>query len=344
MAAKRWLNIAGVLLLIIVVGTIGVFVWVQPSFSICRRAAEIDTPTRTAITQAGLSFVRLLREGESTAAYDAMTEAGRAATERMEMIGAIEQIQAEAAGEPEVRDVYSLFTVGGQRGATPCATGGAHPAFVARGGGANTAFVLIAEPQQGGERMASLWLVRQDGRWMVHGFHIGRSAIAGRNGADFWRLADEQRVRGHTFNATLLYEFARMTLYRGDWFQSGEAYGFNRAYERLQRHGDLSRSAPHRFVLGGETFTIGYLQAIGTGDGSLVLMLEQRAETPEAVPDAVVRNRALIDAMNRYRPEWRQGFDALVSAYPTGGTRVYRTAYDAEQGYVADNAPPAPQD
>lgn len=339
MARKAWLNIAGVALLIILVSSVGLFLWLQPSISFCTRNDQIDARARAAIVATAQAYVTLLRDGETTAALEAMTPEGRARTERIALVNIVEHIQAEPGGDPSVQEVLSLVTYGGQRGMTPCSSDRAHPTFVSRGAGMNTAFVLIAEPIEGGERTTSLWLARQDGRWRVHGAHVGRSAVAGRDGARFRRDADAQRVRGNAFNATLLYEFARITLNRGNWYQSADAYGFSRAYTRLQRHRDLSPSAPHTFRLGGEEFSIGYLQVVGTGDGSFLLLLEQRAETPEDVPGAIARNRALIDAMNRYRPEWREVFDGLASAYPTGGTNVWRTVYDAESGYVSE-APP----
>ncbi len=342
MKRGRWTDIAAVALLCVVLGSVGLFVWLQPNISFCKRGADINDRELAEISEASLAFLALLNDGETTRALEAMSADGRAATERMTMISAIEFLNADQAAAPIVRDAFSLKVYGGQRGFATCASATHRPTLVARGGGVHTAFVLVSEQLSGAERTSTFWLVREGGAWRVRAFHVGLSAIAGRDGAALWRMADEQRVRGNHFNATLLYDVAGMALHRGGWLQHGDAHGFRHAHARLQRHRELPPERPYVFSLGGQEFDVAYIQITGVGENTLVLALEQGAETPDDIPGAIAANRAFIDAMDRFRPEWRDAFDALVSAYPIGGSQVWRTVFEKNGGYTGGAEPEEP--
>jgi hypothetical protein len=157
------------------------------------------------------------------------------------------------------------------------------------------------------------------------------SAISGRDGETFRALARTQAQAGNRFNASVLYDISALLLARGESFVPSEAYGLSE--ERGAGHTDLAGGAPFTFRLGDQQYNVSLLNATGTTDGSLVLLMEQMGESPGDRALAIARNRALIDAMNAHRPEWREAFDALVAAYPTGGRSVWRPVYARDDGY-----------
>jgi hypothetical protein len=321
--------IAAAVLAAILIGS-GVVFW-QAGFGFhhCQADNEVSARDRVAATEASRAFIDRIRAGETNAVLESMSRAGQQLSQRAALLQIVEMTVANPGGEPELQHIYSLRSIGAARGFAPC-SGVNGVAFVARGGGAHTLFTILGEPIDGGERGWTFWLEREDGVWRVRGMHVGLSVLAGRDGARLWAMAEEQRRQDQVFNSTLLYDLANTALYRGGFLQPAEAYGFAHARELWRRHQDVIQA---RFHLGGETFPIASMRAHATAEGAFVLVLDQAMEQPVTVDEAIARNRALIDAMNAHRPEWRDIFDALAVGSPTGPNRLWRTLYDREDGY-----------
>ncbi|HYD89319.1 MAG TPA: hypothetical protein VEA80_17705 [Vitreimonas sp.] len=299
-------------------------------FHACRVDDDISLGDRTAVAQASVEFIELVRAGETSAVFERMSRAGLESTERAALLNIVEMTISAPGGELETRRTYSLHSIGAARGYAPCREDGGM-AFVARGGGFHTMFAVVAEPIDGAERSWSFWFERERGVWRVRGVHVGVSEVAGRDGAELWALAEEQRRQNQVFNSTLLYDIASTALFRGQFLHPAEAEGFARARQMWRRHQDVIQA---RFHVGGQVFPIANMSAVGTGDGSLVLVLDQALDLPVTAAEADEKNRALIDGMNADRPEWRAVFDAIAVGSPTGPNRVWRTVYDGAQGYL----------
>lgn len=323
-------TIGAVALAAILIGSGVVFWRIGLGFNLCRVDSQVSASDRAVAAQASTAFIALVRAGETTAALEATT--GRESAERAALLAMTEESLATPGGAPQVRHTYSLWSVASPNGYASCdsAAGTAH---VARGGGPHTLFTIVAEPIQGGERAWTFWLEHERSAWRVRGVHVGLSAMAGRDGAALWALAEAQRQANNVFNSTLLYDLAHATLYRGGFLQPPEANGFAEARRMWRRHQDVIQA---RFHLGEQTFPIAGMHATSTGDGAFVLVLDQALELPVAVPEAIRRNRALIDGMNVYRPEWREVFDALAAGAPTGPNRLWRTVYRRDGGYLPE--------
>ena len=78
--------------------------------------------------------------------------------------------------------------------------------------------------------------------------------------------------------------------------------------------------------------------AMSSDTEGVVLVIDQAQAEPVTIDEAIARNRALIDAMNAHRPEWREVFDGLSVGTPTGPNRVWRTLYQREGGYRLETA------
>lgn len=321
----------------------GVSVRVGPVVSVCSQDDEIPSAERAEIVRAGQGFMQLIRTGDAAAVRGAMSTDAQRSTQLAAVEQAVQSARVENPGDLSLSETFKLFVPLGSRNATSICGSPSRPAIMARHGGMHSALVTFEEPLAGADRTWTLYLEREAGAWRVRHFHFALSAIAGRDGAAFRELAKGQARAGHTFNATVLYDVAALLLSRGENYQPAEAYGLAQERGALQRHPDIGGNAPFTFHLDDRDFAVSRVNVIGTSeDQSLLLVVDQASEQGVAEPEAIARNRLLIDAMNASRPEWREVFDALVASYPTGGNTIWRTVYSRDEGYLADRAPSAP--
>ncbi len=328
--------IVGLVVLIAAVSAAAIFaasLHVGPVITICAHNNEIPAVERAEIVEAGQNFLELVRSGDAAAVRGAMSRDGQSGTE-LEILA--NQIEGQLADtELDLTNVYRVYTPIGSRNGSSICGAPSRPALVSRHGGARVALATFEQQLSGATRTWTLYFERDRGAWRTRHFYVGVSGLAGRNGRDIRELARAQEVAGNAFNATLLYDTAGLLLSRGESFQPSEAYGLTQEREALERHPDIAGAAPYEFRLGATSFAVSNLTIVGAGgDQSLVLVLNQPGE-PLTEAEAAVRNRLLIDAMNHYRAEWREAFDALVASYPTGTNTIWRTVYDPDTGYLA---------
>jgi hypothetical protein len=328
-------------LLVVISAGAGAFMYMRPQIgpvlSVCSHNAEIPQGERAEIIEAAERFMTLVRAEDAEAVRAAMSREAQQSTE-LEVLELAVQGQ-RGAGELSLTDIYKVDTpVGSRNGVSICGDASA-PATISRHGGAHIAVTTIQQPLTGAMRTWTLYFEREDEAWRVRHVHFGVSGLAGRDGRVMRDLARAQANANHAFNATILYDTAAMLLERGDSFKPAEAYGLEDEREALRRHPDLPGNAPYTFHLGDASFDIRDLTIVGTSDQGFVLFLNQAGSPAADVSAAAARNRALIDAMNAHRPEWRNVFDAIAANTPVGETAVWRTVYSREQRYLPDPEP-----
>lgn len=296
----------------------------------CQVDGDIPQRERALLDERSRAFVRVVREGDTTSALDLMSTAGRDARGRIALVQLAEAAHQNLDAELSLRRMFTLVSFGSRHGAALCwqADGAAR---LARGGGTRSAFVILSEPYLGAERAWTFWLERERGDWRVRGVHLGLSAVAGRDGAEFWRMAVEQRQKNNTFNSTILYDLANVVFYRGEFLQLQEQDGFAAERRLYRRHEDLTSSTLH---LASGAFAVGSMNALQTVDDGFVLVIDQVLPEPLTVDEAIAKNHALIDGMNASRPEWREVFDSIAAGAPTGPNQLWRTVYRKSTGYV----------
>ncbi len=330
----------GVLALFLLVIAAGAWLFFRPHFAICSSNDEIAAAEKDSIDAAALAFVDRLYAGEPDAALAAMSSGAETPRVRAALDALVQGVRADPGAGRTVRERHQLLHVGPSTGGTPCIRGDS-VATLANGGGLRTAFVVVAEAVGGGaERSWTLWLVRERQQWRVRKFNVGLSAIAGSTAADFLAEAHRQQARGHAFNATLLYDLAAQAADRGSFFQSADGNHVAAARAVHERHPELPADPPYAFVLGRRSFPLQVVKPLGDGQGDLALVLTRPAGAWRGVDDAERSNRALIEAMNARRGEWREVFDYLVVQTPMNQPgRSWGTVYRREGRYVAAATP-----
>lgn len=299
------------------------------AIDLCQVGEQIPRRERALIFERSRAFIQSIRDGDTTTALERMSASGRNASERIALVQLAEVSHQNREAALTIQRMFKLTSLGSPRGLAPC-TESSGVARLARGGGMQTTFVVLSEPFLEAEREWTVWFEREGGEWRVRGVHLGLSRLAGRSGAEFWQMATEQRRKNNTFNSTVLYDLANVVFYRGAFLQLAEADGFSAERGLYRRHEDLVRA---RLQLGAEAFPISQINAMMTSRDGFVLVIDQILPEPLTVDEAIIRNRALIDGMNEYRPEWSEVFDSLAAGSPTGPNRLWRTVYMRGHGY-----------
>jgi hypothetical protein len=328
-----------ILVALILLG-VGAWIYFRPHFAVCSSNGEIATAERESIDAAALAFVERLYGAQPETALAAMARGGGTPEVRAALVAISQGVRAAPGDNRAVNERYRLLHLGPASGGSPCIQGES-VVTLANGGGVRTAVAVVAEALPGAaERSWTLWLVREQGAWRVRRFNVSLSGVAGRRAGDFLAEARRQAARGHAFNATLCYDMAGQIAYRGSFFQS--AVGNRVVAERAahQRHADVPAEPPYRFVLGGRSFPMQVVKMVGDGQGEFALVLTQPAGAWRGVEAAERSNRALIEAMNAHRGEWREVFDYLVVQTPMEpADRSWGTVYRRDRGYVSAPTP-----
>jgi hypothetical protein len=171
-----------------------------------------------------------------------------------------------------------------------------------------------------------VWLVPEP-QWHVLHFQYGLTGIAGRSAADLRRAAEEERDKGHAFNASILYDWAALLADRGPNLRLGLKSDIQAeaAAMTLPRPEELKGHVPFAWSLGGQAFTISEIGFYDL-DGALCLKLVQDIDPWTDDADADQRNRTLIQAFAAAFPEYTSAFAGLVVfARDKQGNRLFLT-------------------
>lgn len=308
------------------------------SVGVCQANAEISPTTRAEIDATALTFMDVFSR-DPMEARGLMSRRGQAATrERAAMTGAHGLYHAtEVTGDREVTETYLLrFVSGSQTGErTPCGFQEGRPVFVARGGTAMSAIVLMTEEMDGGsQRTTSLWLEHENGAWRVLGMNFGLSRVAGLDSEQLWQAAKQQRANGRDFNAAMLYVAAQATLQRGSFYQARVTQAFNADYNTFEAPALMRGTPPFAWTFDGDSFSVNEVQYMGLGSGEVALIIDHASDAWTETAEAESINRRLIDGFVASNPHWRETFDAIVArAAKPGSNQHWGTVYSATGGY-----------
>lgn len=327
-----------ILVVLVLIG-VGALLYFRPHVAACSGNGALAAGERESIDAAALAFVDRVYAGEPEAMLAGMARGADSAEVRTALAGVSESVRATPGEERVVRERYRLLHLGASSGGTPCVDGES-VVTLANDGGLRTAVAVVTEAlPSAAERSWTMSLAHQRGGWRVRRFNVSLSGVAGGRAEDFLAEARRQERSGHGFNATLLYDMAGQLAYRGAFFQSAIGNRVVAARAAHRRHAELPADASTRFVLGGATFPLEVVKVIGDGRGELALVLTQPAGAWRGTQAAEASNRALIEAMNAHRGEWRDAFDYIVVQTPMEQPeRSWGTVYRSEGRYVVAQA------
>lgn len=335
---SRWIALAAVAVVAVAAATgTSVGIWVRPYIASCRRDAEITANEQRRIHLTAERFVSDMLSKSPHAAYQSMSKIGQAYVSASDFDALAHQLASEqSGGTATVVHTYMTSILPPPRDGTviPC-DASKDSALLRMGEQSEQAHVILSYPVTSGRRSYDVWMISENGDWRVAGFHSGLIEISGHSGEDFWTLAKQQRARGHTFNATLLYKAAAVTLDRGPYIQPAVWGKFKADYEQFSPAPELKGSGPYLWTLKGENFPIRSVSFLGMEGNKMVLIISQPSTIWAGDADADLRNHRLIDAFIAAHPDWEESIDAIVArAIGPDPSSSYGTVFEKGSGYV----------
>jgi hypothetical protein len=184
------------------------------------------------------------------------------------------------------------------------------------------------------------WVTKGPKAWQVTSFYVTISGIAGRGPDELMQAAQVQAGKGHGFNAFMLMSAASATAYRGPDLQLVAKPGIDVALAALKVPGELTTAPPRSWKLGAKTYAVEQVTIVGAGQElGLVVMYRDAAWDASNNEDGEVRNRALITAFVKARPELTEAFNFIVARILRPGQNVgWGTVYDAKHGFSTATA------
>jgi hypothetical protein len=345
-AASLWLPlacIAGVAVLL-AGGTFGY--WPIPfglnwHFDRCETDDEVDAAQRASYEDAALDFVRKIVGSTPEQAYAGATDAFKKQNPT-ETFLKFAQASIRPLGEiQDWRVSHSYYLTGvtiGQGGARPLVcTAVAHGSssqpegrvLVAHNDASQQAHVILEGAAKGTAWAFTVWLVRESGKWHVHGFYATPSGVAGKTAEAMWHEATSQHGAGRDFNAFILYATALQLSSRGPDLHLGIQSEIKKDLDAIPRPSELEREAPYRWRFEGATAPVLKVGPVPV-NGKMYLLLTQELDPWPDDQGADRQNHALIEAFSRLHPEYKNAFDGLVvDAVARGGRRGLRTVAES---------------
>jgi hypothetical protein len=331
----------GIVLAVLVLGGIATFFSGLIKFEadspaeLCRVDDQINAQKRdSAATAAHTFFDRVLTGDE--AAYNALTPEAQTATTRAAFVatlkrvvagGPYDDLKAEHAYEP----VVSANTAHAVCGATT----GTDWVQVSAVPDADQIHVVYSAQARNNGVALTAWLVRSEGAWRVRAFNTALATMVGHDTAALLRLANDQKAKGHTFSAHMLYAAAQTTVDRGADLKLGIRQDLESAVAAHEPPVELNGTAPFTWRYDGASFTVENVSIMGI-DRKLGLVFLHRDPTwdGEDTGKAERRNKRLIDAFIKAHPGYADTFGFLVARLlEPGKTTGWGTVFDTAKGY-----------
>lgn len=173
------------------------------------------------------------------------------------------------------------------------------------------AHVIIEATARNNRWAFVLWLLPDQPRWRINGFYILPITILDRTATDIWKLARQERQRGHVLNSYLLYVSAAQLAYRGPDLQLGIQPEIVKEKAALTVPPELKGEPPFEWKFSKGNYHVIGIGPIGVGGVFALRIVHTVAQTGDD-RELDRQNRALITAFKDAHPDYAQVFDGLV--------------------------------
>jgi hypothetical protein len=331
----------GIVLAVLVLGGIATFFSglikfeAEPAVAVCRNDDEIDAKQRDGAIAAAHAFFDRLLKGDA-AAYDALATETQAKISRAAFNadakkiianGPYADIKVERTYEPVVPEKAARTTCG-------ASDSGSAVEVAALPDVTQIHVVHSAQTRNTGWALTA-WLLESKGAWHVRGFNVAPATIVGHDAAAFLRMADEQKSKGHAFNAHMLYMAAQSTVDRGPDLQLSIKKALDTAIAAHEPPAELKGTAPFTWRYDGASFAVEQVNLMGIDNRlGLVFLHRDPSWDGEDTGKAERRNKRLIDAFVKAHPGYADTFGFLVARLLQPGKETgWGTVFDTTKGY-----------
>jgi hypothetical protein len=180
------------------------------------------------------------------------------------------------------------------------------------------------------------WMTKNADAWEVASFYVTIAGVGAHASEELWRMGQVQAGKGHAFNAFLLLSAASATAYRGPDMQTAVKPSIDAALAGQKVPAELAGNPPRIWVLGLTRYSIEQVTIVGADkDIGLIVMYRDAAWDTADNLDGETRNRALIQAFVKSRPEVKEAFGFIVARILRPGEQLgWGTVYEMKRGFA----------
>src|SRR5579864_3953936 len=197
----------------------------SPFIYSCTEDSDITSNKRGLIESTANNFLQLLLGPNPEKAFELMSEKGRANVTREQLKGEASTILQQVKPQNiSLQHTYFIELKGTSPGRVVCARDISKPdgwESLEAADVPEQAHVTITAKAVNNLMAFTVWLVPEQNSWKVQSYWMNAATMADKDSLKLWQLAQEQRKKGHNFNAALFYAAAAQTANRGPNFQMG---------------------------------------------------------------------------------------------------------------------------
>lgn len=295
----------------------------------CAEGVQIDLAKKKMLDSVAMDFVRTLLGPNSSAAFDDMSQTGKAATTRQQMDGMVaSRIRPLGATNVTVQHTYLIGLKGKSPGRVVCGDDFTKPdgwESLAAESVPEQAHILLSADTRNNKIAFVVWLVPEQNKWKVQSFWANVSTLADKDSSQLWKMARAQQAREHNFNAALLYSAAAQTAGRGADFQLGITQSISNEMAKLAVPSEIKGQPPFFWKSGESTYKVMNVGPIAVG-GKIYIMIVHEVSPWQNEAEVDGWNKELLAYFKRRFPEYSDVFAGLVGrAVERGSHRGYGT-------------------
>ena len=301
----------------------------SPFIYSCTEDSDITSNKRGLIESTANNFLQLLLGPNPEKAFELMSEKGRANVTREQLKGEASTILQQVKPQNiSLQHTYFIELKGTSPGRVVCARDISKPdgwESLEAADVPEQAHVTITAKAVNNLMAFTVWLVPEQNSWKVQSFWMNAATMADKDSLKLWQLAQEQRKKGHNFNAALFYAAAAQMANRGPNFQMGIVQSISQDSSTLTMPPDILGSPPFLWKNGEKTYKVMNVGPIAVG-GKIYLILVHEVPPWQSNEQVDNWNKEFLRYVKQRFPEYTDAFAGLVArAHERGSTRGFGT-------------------
>jgi hypothetical protein len=305
----------------------------SPFIYFCKEDSDIAADKRAMIESTANNFLQLLLGPNPERAFELMSEKGRANVTQEQLKGGLSAIlQLVKPQSISLQHTYFIELKGNSPGRVVCGRD------ISKSDGWESleaadvpeqAHVVIMAKTVNNLVAFTVWLVPEQNSWKVQSFWMNAVTLADKDSLKLWQLAQEQRKKGHNFNAALFYAAAAQTANRGPNFQMGIAQSISQDSSTLTMPPDILGPPPFLWKNGENTYKVMSVGPIAVG-GKIYLILVHEVSPWQSNEQVDHWNKEFLRYVKQRFPEYTDAFAGLVArARERGSARGFGTVEES---------------
>jgi len=300
-----------------------------PAVFTCNEDANIPAAKRKLIEATASEFLQKLMESRSEEALTMMSKDGQANVTREQMKGmSIMLSQQWKPQNTSIQHTYFVKLMGKSPGRVLCATNLKKPngwESLEAADLAEQAYVSMSAETINNHLAFTVWLVPEERSWKIQSVWMNVSTLADKDSMQLWEVAQEQRKKGHNFNAAAYYAAAAQVANRGPSFQMGIVQSISEDVSTLTIPEEVKGPPPFFWKDGERTYKVLQVGPIAVG-GKIYLAVNHEVPPWQSNEQVDGWNKEFIRYIKQHFPEYSDAFAGIViRAMERGTTRGFGT-------------------